>query len=303
MSTLSRLNKVFDAAEHIPIDDTSKIVLMSDCHRGDGNWGDNFLNNQNLFFAALDFYYRKDFTYMELGDGDELWENRKIDRIISIHSDAFWIMSKFYKEGRLYMLYGNHDEVKKYKNFAQDNLRSYYVESIKKRVALFPGIKIHEGLILQYKNEKNLLFLTHGHQADFLNYNLWKLSRFLVRYLWRPLELTGMRDPTSAAENHTKKDIVEKRLVEWTEKRNHILIAGHTHRPVFPQADESLYFNDGCCVHPRCITAIEIENGQITLVKWTVRTRKDRSLYVDRVILEGPVKLQDYFGVMPRQTE
>lgn len=303
MSTLSRLNKVFDAAEQIPINDTSKIVLMSDCHRGDGNWGDNFLNNQNLFFAALDFYYRKDFTYIELGDGDELWENRKIDRIISIHSDAFWIMSKFYKEGRLYMLYGNHDAVKKYKDFAQDNLRSYYVESIKKRVALFPGIKIHEGLILQYKDENNLIFLTHGHQADFLNYNLWKLSRFLVRYLWRPLELTGVRDPTSAAENHTRKDKIEKKLVEWTKKRNHILIAGHTHRPVFPQVDESFYFNDGCCVHPRCITAIEIESGQITLVKWTVRTRKDRSLYVDRVILEGPVKLQDYFGVMPRQTE
>jgi hypothetical protein len=67
---------------------------------------------------------------------------------------------------------------------------------------------------------------------------------------------------------------------------------------MFPQPDEALYFNDGCCVHPRCITAIEIENGTITLVKWTVKTRKDRSLYVDRVELEGPVKLQDYFGVI-----
>jgi UDP-2,3-diacylglucosamine pyrophosphatase LpxH len=298
MFTQSRLNKVFKAAEQISFDDSSKIVLMSDCHRGDGNWGDNFLNNQNLFFGALDFYYRKDFTYIELGDGDELWENRKLERIINIHSDAFWLMSKFYKEGRLYMLYGNHDQVKKEKDFAQKNLKSYYVESIKKQVALFPNIKIHEGLILNYNNSDNLILLIHGHQADFLNYDLWKLSRFLVRYLWRPLELTGVRDPTSAAENHTKKEKVEKKLTEWTKKQKHMLIAGHTHRPMFPQPDEALYFNDGCCVHPRCITAIEIENGTITLVKWTVKTRKDRSLYVDRVELEGPVKLQDYFGVI-----
>lgn len=300
MSTQSRLNKVFKAAEQISFDDSSKIVLMSDCHRGDGNWGDNFLNNQNLFFGALDFYYRKDFTYIELGDGDELWENRKIDRIINIHSDAFWLMSKFYKEGRLYMLYGNHDQVKKEKDFAGNNLKSYYVESIKKRVALFPNIKIHEALVLNYNNSDNQIFLTHGHQADFLNYDLWKLSRFLVRYLWRPLELTGVRDPTSAAENYTKKEKVEKKLTEWTKKQKHMLIAGHTHRPMFPQPGESLYFNDGSCVHPRCITAIEIENGTITLVKWTVKTRKDRSLYVDKVILEGPVKLQDYFGAIAK---
>ncbi|WMJ85977.1 metallophosphoesterase [Anaerocolumna sp. MB42-C2] len=300
MSSYSRLNKVFNSAEQILIDDSSKIVLMSDCHRGDGNWGDNFLGNQNLFFAALDFYYRKDFTYIELGDGDELWENRKIDRIISIHSDAFWLMSKFYKAGRFYMLYGNHDHVKKYKDFANDNLKSYYDESIKRRVPLFPNLTIHEGLVLKYKDTDNLLFLTHGHQADFLNYNLWRLSRFLVRYLWRPLELTGVKDPTSAAENHTRKEKVEKKLVYWTKKQNQMLIAGHTHRPVFPQVNEPLYFNDGCCVHPRCITAIEIENGSIVLVKWAVRTRNDRSLYVDRVILEGPVKLQDYFGIKPK---
>ncbi len=300
MSIITRLNKVFDSAEQISIDDSSKIVLMSDCHRGDGTWGDNFLNNQNLFFAALDFYYRKDFTYIELGDGDELWENRKIERIITIHSDAFWLMSKFYKEDRFYMLYGNHDQVKKNKNYTKDHLKTYYVDSIKKRVALFPGLKIHEGLVLQYKDSSNTILLTHGHQADFLNYDLWKLSRFMVRYLWRPLELTGVRDPTSAAENHSRKEKIEKKLSDWAKSQKHILIAGHTHRPVFPQPDEPFYFNDGCCVHPRCITAIEIENGSIVLVKWTVRTRKDRSLYVDRVILEGPVKLQDYFGVISR---
>ncbi len=198
------------------------------------------------------------------------------------------------------MLYGNHDHVKKGKNFAKDQLSSYYVESIKKRVALFPNIKIHEGLVLKYKNSNNILFLTHGHQVDFFNYDTWKLARFLVRYLWRPLESIGMRDPTSAAKNNARKEKTEKKLIDWAKKQNHIIVAGHTHRPVFPQVNEPFYFNDGSCVHPRCITALEIENGTITLVKWTLKTKKDRTLYIGRVILEGPVKLQDYFGFMPR---
>ena len=74
-----------------------------------------------------------------------------------------------------------------------------------------------------------------------------------------------------------------------------MLIAGHTHRPSFPKVGEPMYFNDGSCVHPRCITSIEIEKGEISLVKWSMMTRQDRSLYVEREVLEGPVKIDDFF--------
>ena len=83
--------------------------------------------------------------------------------------------------------------------------------------------------------------------------------------------------------------------MKWSEEENKMLIAGHTHRPSFPKVGEAMYFNDGSCVHPRCITAIEIENGEITLVKWTMMTREDRSLYVAREVLEGPAKIDDFF--------
>jgi hypothetical protein len=36
MSTLNRVSQVFDTAEEISFDDSSKIVFMSDCHRGTG---------------------------------------------------------------------------------------------------------------------------------------------------------------------------------------------------------------------------------------------------------------------------
>ena len=113
MGVSKRLTQVLSSSPRIPFNDYSRFIIMSDCHRGDGDWADNFSENQNLFCAALQYYYERGFTYIELGDGDELWENRSIDRIINTHSDAFWIMAQFYRAGRFYMIYGNHDIVKR----------------------------------------------------------------------------------------------------------------------------------------------------------------------------------------------
>lgn len=108
MNVLGRINKVFESSEEIKIDDKSKIIIMSDVHRGDGNWNDSFARNQNIFFAALFHYLKEGYTYIELGDGDELWELKDFKEIIREHSDVFWLMSEFYRDKRFYMLYGNH---------------------------------------------------------------------------------------------------------------------------------------------------------------------------------------------------
>ena len=68
-----RLDKSFRTAPVLALTPHSRIVLISDCHRGVGNSNDNFLKNQHLYFAALQSYYKLGFTYIELGDGDELW--------------------------------------------------------------------------------------------------------------------------------------------------------------------------------------------------------------------------------------
>ncbi|MBP1756167.1 MAG: hypothetical protein H6Q59_2565 [Firmicutes bacterium] len=295
MSAAARLSQVLATSKVVTFDESSRIVIMSDCHRGNNSWGDNFSGNQNLFFAALYYYYENGFTYIELGDGDELWENRSIEDIIDAHSDAFWLMSLFYQEQRLYMLYGNHDIVKRDPRYTQTRCHSFFCDSVSQEMALFPGIEITEGLLLKYRHTNNQILLTHGHQGDFLNDTLWKMSRFLVRYLWRPLELVGIRDPTSTSKNTKKKNAVEKNLMEFAKDHNQMMICGHTHRPVFPKVGEAPYFNDGSCVHPRCITALEIRNGTISLIKWAIMTRPDRSLYVGRQVLEDPVRLSDYF--------
>jgi UDP-2,3-diacylglucosamine pyrophosphatase LpxH len=295
MSVFSRLTQVFESSKRIPIDDSSKIILMSDCHRGDNSWADDFARNQNIYFAALSYYYKKGYTYIEIGDGDELWENRSFDVIRRAHSDVFWLLSRFHADRRLYLIWGNHDIVKSYKSYLEKRFYRYYDVRSRRHEPLFDNVKTYESLVLTYENANNKIFVVHGHQGDLLNDYLWPLARFLVRYVWRNLELIGFNNPTSPAKNYSKKLAVEKRIIEWIRVNNQMLIAGHTHRPIFPRKGEPLYFNTGSCVHPRCITGIEIVNGMIALIKWCIKAKDDGTLFVTRDILAQPRSLKEIF--------
>ena len=93
MGTSYRLDRAFSQAPVLPLSSRSKYVLVSDCHRGVGTSSDNFLKNQHLYFAALEYYYRNGFSYIELGDGEELWENRNLRNITEIHNDVYEMLS------------------------------------------------------------------------------------------------------------------------------------------------------------------------------------------------------------------
>lgn len=291
MSTSKRLTEVFKSAEVVSFDDASKFIFFSDCHRGDNSWADDFAHNEKLFFHALNYYYNEGFTYIEIGDGDELWENKKFREILRAHSHIFWLMQKFHEENRFYLIWGNHNMKWKNRKNVEKNLYNYYNERKNRYDPLFDGIKVHEGLILQDSNTKKRIFLFHGHQGDIMCDTLWWLSRFLVRHLWKHLQLIGVKDPTSPAKNYKKRLKVERKIIEWVKSSKTIVICGHTHRPVFPKEREPSYFNTGSCVHPRCITGIEIQKEKIALIKWAVRVKKDGALYVERELLEEPMKL------------
>ncbi len=109
----------------------------------------------------------------------------------------------------------------------------------------------------------------------------------MVRYLWKPLELFGVNDPTSAARNYRKVHKYEKRMVDVAKKKDVYLLAGHSHRPHL--MDGELYVNAGSCVHPQGITAIEIEHMRMSLVKWVMGNKKDGTLYVEKQVLQGEV--------------
>lgn len=255
MSYLRRLDRAFENAPILPLTPSTQYVFFSDCHRGRGNNNDNFLKNANSYLAALQYYYQYGFCYIEAGDGDELWENRSMAQITEMHSDVFCQLCRFHKAGRLYMLYGNHDMVKK------------------EQEPPFMGLPVYEGVILRAEDSPANLYVTHGHQADLLNSVFFRSARFLVRYLWASLESFGVLDPTSAAKNNTKKDKLEKKYLYYARHSGRNLLTGHTHRPTLG-SEASPYYNCGSCVHPKCVTCIELCGFRISLVRWCTSAEK-----------------------------
>ena len=297
MSSQDRLNKAYKEAKRISFTNSDKFILFSDCHRGDSSFADDFANNRNIYFHALQHYFKEGYSYIELGDGDELWENLFFKTIFEANKNVYLLLQKFFFTNRLHMIYGNHDMVYRNENIVKKKLSTYFEPKEGKDVPLFPNIKYHEAIVLENLETKQELFLTHGHQADFMNYVGWKINRFMVRVLWKPLQVWGIKDPTSPAKNYVELIKVERRIKKWiADNNNKITITGHTHRPRFPSPSENAlhYFNDGSCVHPRSITGIEIVNGTIALIKWFIDTKEDGTLQIVKDYLEGPAKLEDY---------
>jgi len=247
----------------------ARLIVMSDMHRGDGTGSDDFAHNSLIFKCALDYYLDNGFTYIELGDGEELWENKGFDQIYITHTSVYDRLAKFHdrdpEKTRYIKVWGNHDIRWKDNKSPLDRL--------------FLGIKVYEGIIID-----SSILLVHGHQADPKCYGKGAtISRYFVHNFWTTLQRLGLRDPTRAAENPGLCNRIDDELYKWAKNNNRgidIVIAGHTHRPVYENLSlterrclesnirtndirkkpgpDPVYYNTGSCVHPRCITGLEI---------------------------------------------
>jgi hypothetical protein len=68
MSSLPELERI----RHITLTPGMKLIVMSDMHRGDGSSADDFAKNSLIYRCALTHYLENGFTYIELGDAEEL---------------------------------------------------------------------------------------------------------------------------------------------------------------------------------------------------------------------------------------
>ncbi|TLU83070.1 MAG: metallophosphoesterase [Chlorobium sp.] len=301
------LRKVMQDAVTINIDNSSKIVILSDLHMGNGGRNDEFRQNAELVKNILDnYYFNQKYSLLLNGDIEELYKF-SLESISARWQDMFDLFLKFQENGFFLKTYGNHDAI--LFNNEKYPFSASLVESVK----------------LKYGNETILVF--HGHQVSTY---LWKKYSFLndaivfiLRYFAKPIGIKNF----SVAYNSRKKYVIEKAIYEFSNRFKIISVIGHTHRPLFeslskvdylkfriealcrtyPELDEeerlsiketidelkselcaciskskrngirtSVYneitipsvFNSGCTIGKRGITALEIDSGVIKLVYW-----------------------------------
>ena len=137
MKTEQRLNIVYQNALEIPFNNKSKFIIFSDTHRGDGSLSDEFTRNQNIFNFALNYYYEHEFTLIEAGDGDELWEHKNYSVVINAHLESFNMLQRFHDDNRYYRIYGNHDI------YLKDHNKHYFSTLVPTMPLTFHHIREH----------------------------------------------------------------------------------------------------------------------------------------------------------------
>ena len=292
---LKKIDRIIKRSKTLEINNDSRIIIFSDCHRGHGDRSDDFFHNQYVYINALKHYMKKGFTYIELGDGDELWENANFRLISERYRIIYQMFEELHRKKRFRFIWGNHN--RRWKNSYLFNRQFGRVIDEKSgiEVKLLKDLEAEEAILLRFnKNRSKEILLIHGHQGELLNDTLWWFGRFFIRVFWRFVQMRfGVADPTSPARNFRIRSKIDRRFINVSEESKRGVIIGHTHFPIFPDYGEVPYFNDGSCVHPRCITGIEIEKGKIVLVKWSYSQNGTGYLKLKREVISGPLKIEE----------
>jgi len=96
---------------------------------------------------------------------------------------------------------------------------------------------VRESQILHVRdgeNEWGRLFLIHGHQGTFDSDRIAPISKLVTRYIWRPIQRIIKYSFNTPAKDFDLRKAHESAMYFWSEAQEKVvLIAGHTHRPVF----------------------------------------------------------------------
>jgi predicted phosphodiesterase len=294
-----------------------RFIIFSDQHKGARDGADIFAKSAKTYLNALDHYNEEGFTYINLGDSEELWGNLFVT--VKRHNKATFEKEKLFIDRDAFVkVFGNHDLY-----WDNDPLAAISLLQI-----FGKAISIYEGIILKTTvNNKSLeIMMTHGHQGDLQSDGNW-FSKWFVSNIWGPLQAYLRINPNTPAYSNQLKTDHNRIMYEWSSvRKNLLLITGHTHQPVFRSLTQlelvyidlekakkakemkmeqeleqkiaklhikgnslpnfagymDTYFNTGCCCfNDGDITGIELSDGCIRLVKWNYRKKIS-----ERVVLE-----------------
>lgn len=337
------LDRAWERAERLPHVDiqlaTAKWVIFSDQHKGVRDGADDFKECEAAYNAALAWYFTHGYTLVELGDVEELWEERP-KPVVQHYRRTLDLTAKFHHAGRYYRFWGNHDDAWSF----QDQVRRHLAD-------VYGDITVHEGLVLHIRDgdeELGTAFMVHGHQGTGASDRWGNLARVPVRFFWRPLQRVFRVSLNTPAKDWGLGCEHNVAMFSWAETTRRLLIAGHTHRPVFlsktqaeklelaidaarqagdnvrladllaemewlraqegssdgaptaAQRREPWYFNSGCCSYTDgTISGLEIVDGDIMLVRWPDVGNQPRRRELDRLSLREVFSVRAPEGALP----
>jgi UDP-2,3-diacylglucosamine pyrophosphatase LpxH len=202
-----------------------KVIILSDVHKGQKDKADDFYRCKPAYHAALGYYYHLGFTLVLVGDVEELWECRP-KKVVRAYADTLALEERFAKDSRYLRIWGNHDD--------------YWEKPKAVRKLLGEDVfrtEVQEGVrwvVMDGDQRLGAIFLTHGHQGTTASEQFAWISKPFVRYVWRNIQrVTGIKS-TTPAKNFELRRTHEMAMHQWANtKEKLILIAGHTHHPVF----------------------------------------------------------------------
>jgi len=203
-----------------------RYVVFSDHHRGGRASTDDFRLCERAYVAALGYYLEKGFTLLALGDVEELWAGH-IDRAVASYPAAIELEREFHAQNRYVRFFGNHDDLWSSPHNVERHLAPQYGGELEVLESM--RVRIHND-----GRQLGTLFFTHGHQGEFWSDRHGHLVRWGAQKFLHPYKrLTRTAAVTPATDNRLRKRHNIAMYLWAAGMERMVLIAGHTHKPVF----------------------------------------------------------------------
>ncbi len=318
--TQKRLLNLYQKTPELGISDDDKLVIFSDLHIGNRTRRDDFKKNATLFsFVLKHCYLAGDYTLVLNGDVEELLKF-PIRKIARKWRHIYNMFGEFEKRGRLYKIIGNHDYLAPFipdypcraqlRHALRLNYKSnpififhghqasnmiekynewfgHVLRFIAKPIGLKNASTAYnskrkyrvEKQVYQFGVDNRIVcIIGHTHRPLFDSLSKEDMLKYKIEQL---IHIYPQAEDKAAIETEIRqlKKALQK-LVEEEPKDRNSLYNKVIVNPVL--------FNSGCVIGKRGMTAIEIENGEIRLVYWFNKRKKQKKI---KIFEEGPFPL------------
>ena len=303
--------------------ESARIIIFSDQHRGKRNGSDDFAVCENSYLAALAYYNQENFYYINLGDCEELWENTMFG--IAKHNEAVFLAERqFIKRNAYCKIFGNHDLFWDNDPLASFWLKKIYGKAIRiftgVMIRLDFGSTVHLNIFCTHGHQGDKQSDGNVFSKWFVSYIWGPLQNFLEINTNSPstnnnlktlhnmymYDWSAAQDKILLVTGHTHQPVFNslthlESLYQHFEKARALNDADALkkieeeiprRKREYDFVNQSLhsmkptYFNSGCCCFDDgTITGIEISDGFIRLVKWSLVNGKPERIVAEEEIL------------------